>query len=137
MTIDPFGESFAENLFTKLYACRDSKRSAHLKGRCCGVGIAVVNALCNRFRVQNCRDGICWVQEYRCGTSRGPFLKAFDTEESGVEINFEPDRTIFTNLQFNPPGLIRWIMSTGVGLTVVRTRRRKGDTETKLEFVVK
>jgi len=119
-----------------MYACRDSKRSGNLKGKCCGVGIAAVNALCDRFRVQNYRDGVCWVQEYRHAEASGPFQKVSASDDSGVEICFEPDQTILTNLQFNRRKLITWIKSTGVGLTIARSQRRHGAAESIKDFVL-
>jgi DNA gyrase subunit B len=136
MTLDNFGETLAQHLFTKMYACREYKRSAHLKGRCCGVGIAAVNALCDRFRVRNCIDGICWIQEYRCGIANGPFLEEGETQDSGLEINFEPDQTILTNLQFSRPRLIAWVNSTGVGPTAVHSWTRNYANGAQMEFVV-
>ncbi len=132
----PFGVPAAQLLFTQLLACRQFGANADLKSRCCGVGIAVVNALCDRFCVRNSIDGACWVQEYHHGRPEYPFRRESDAAETGLEISFEPDQTLLTNLQFNRRRFLTWVKATGVEVELERSRRRKGATVREFRFTV-
>lgn len=109
MMPDASGQVPAESLLTQIFACRENKENTHLKRDCCQIGLAVVNALSEWLRVRNFREGTCWVQEYRRGEPLYPFKPESETAESGFELSFRPDPSIFSVLSFDAPLLTRWV----------------------------
>ena len=109
MTPNDRGEILAEDLFSKLYACRNHKANSELKKSCCEMGIAVVNALSEWFRVRNFREGVCWVQEYRYGKPLAPFRREQETAETGLELSFLPDPSLLSDLHFDADKLVHWV----------------------------
>ena len=66
-----------------------------------GVGVSVVNALSNRLVVMIHQNGKTFRQEYAKGVPTAP-LKAIGTSNNtGTEITFYPDDSIFETVNFN------------------------------------
>jgi DNA gyrase subunit B len=116
----PDGKVLAEVLLTQLYACRDRKENQSLQKTCCHVGLVVVNAMSEYLRIRNFRDGFCWAQESRCGVALAPFVREFETTETGVELSFRPDTSIFGEMQFDPLELVKWVHSVGLNFESLR-----------------
>ena len=125
MELDRDGVSLAEHLLTKLFACREHKEDRQLAETCCDVGLVVVNALSEWFRIRNFRDGACWLQVYNRGEPEGPFKRVTTTTESGVELSFKPDSSIFGQLAFDAPELARWF--AGLGLQIASIKVESGE----------
>src|SRR3989344_363075 len=66
-----------------------------------GVGVSVVNALSSWLRVEVCRDGEHWVQEYQRGKPKTKVQKIGKCSKSGTAVTFEPDQDIF--MPVSPP----------------------------------
>ncbi|KKT30024.1 DNA gyrase subunit B [Candidatus Giovannonibacteria bacterium RIFCSPLOWO2_12_FULL_44_25] len=66
-----------------------------------GVGVSVVNALSCWLRVEVCRDGEQWAQEYQKGKPKTKVQKVGKCRSSGTAVTFEPDPEIF--MPVNPP----------------------------------
>ena len=115
MTPDAYGRVVAETSFSELWACRRSKENARLERDCCQMGLAVVNALSEWLRVRNFREGVCWVQQYRSGEPLAPFRQESRTAETGLELSFRPDPSIFGALHFDAESLARWVSDLGAG----------------------
>jgi DNA gyrase subunit B len=95
------------------------------------IGIVVVNALCDRFIVENRRDGKVARQEYAYGKPVTPVIYTTDPSNAltGTNFVFHPDYSIFEPSDFDLPVILKRaqeIALLAAGLTVeVR------DTQTK------
>ncbi len=68
-----------------------------------GVGVSVVNALSTKLIVTVSRDGKLYRQEYERGIPKADLSVVGKSEgvETGTEITFYPDDTIFESIEFN------------------------------------
>lgn len=66
-----------------------------------GVGLSVVNALSTKLIAEVRRDGYVWRQEYERGTPQTQVTKGEKTDQAGTTIQFYPDPTIFTAIDFD------------------------------------
>ena len=61
-----------------------------------GVGLSVVNALCDRLTVEVARDRKLWRQEYRRGEPQGPVIDGGAvSNRRGTTVRFHPDPEVF------------------------------------------
>lgn len=66
-----------------------------------GVGLSVVNALSTWMRAEVHRKPDIFVQEYKIGKPTGPVKKIGKTNKSGTIITFQPDMSIFRDIDFD------------------------------------
>ncbi|MBZ1348654.1 MAG: DNA topoisomerase (ATP-hydrolyzing) subunit B [Candidatus Liptonbacteria bacterium] len=66
-----------------------------------GVGVSVVNALSEWLRVEVCRGGYLYVQEYKRGVPMAPVKKTEQCFSTGTKVVFVPDVSIFRTVEFN------------------------------------
>lgn len=66
-----------------------------------GVGVSVVNALSTKLIVRVFQNGNIYQQEYSCGVPQTELKIVGKTEETGTEVTFYPDATIFETITFN------------------------------------
>ena len=66
-----------------------------------GVGVSVVNALSKWLRVEVCRDGNLYSQEYERGKPKYSVKKEGKCEGTGTKVIFSPDPEIFTKIEFD------------------------------------
>lgn len=66
-----------------------------------GVGVSVVNALSTKLIVRVFQNGKIYQQEYSCGVPQTELKVVGKTEETGTEVTFYPDATIFETTTFN------------------------------------
>lgn len=66
-----------------------------------GVGISVVNALSSCLVAEVKRDGKIWRQEFKTGKAKANVKSIGKTKETGTTIIFEPDDTIFDEINFD------------------------------------
>ena len=74
-----------------------------------GVGVSVVNALSTWMRVEVCRDGVQYTQEYAQGKAKTPVKKTGTCEGSGTAVTFEPDPEIFPEIRFDWERILDWL----------------------------
>jgi DNA gyrase subunit B len=125
MKLHDDGLTVAEKLLRNLYACREQKESRLVAETCCDVALVVVNALSERLCITNGRDGERWVQHYKRGEPDGPFRRESTSTESGVELSFKPDSSLFRQMCFDAPELARWY--AGLGLQFAAINIEAGD----------
>ena len=96
------GVSAVQVILTTLHAGgKFGKNDAYkVSGGLHGVGVSVVNALSDVFRVEVYRDGKVHAQEYRDGAPLGPLAVVRDTEAHGTLCYFKPSANIFRNIEF-------------------------------------
>jgi DNA gyrase subunit B len=66
-----------------------------------GVGVSVVNALSTNLHVKVYRDGKIWEQDYERGVPQGDLKATGKTDQTGTEITFYADETIFETTKIN------------------------------------
>ena len=89
-------KSALETIMTTLHAGGKFGGKAYVaSGGLHGVGISVVCALSKYMRVEVCRDGYRYAQEYVRGKKKTAVRKIGNCRLSGTIITFEPDEQIF------------------------------------------
>jgi DNA gyrase subunit B len=92
-----------EIVMTRLHAGGKFKKDAYkVSGGLHGVGVSVVNALSNWLEAKVTRDGKVFVQRYEKGKTASPMkvIGKAPKDLTSTIIEFEPDDTVFTTLEF-------------------------------------
>jgi DNA gyrase subunit B len=93
-------KSALETVMTTLHAGgKFGGESYKISGGLHGVGVSVVNALSRWLKVDVCRDGIVWTQEYERGKPAGKVKKTGTSKITGTTVTFEPDPEIFNTFE--------------------------------------
>lgn len=96
------GVSALETVLTKLHAGGKFGDGGYkVSGGLHGVGVSVVNALSEYLKAEVRRDGKVWMQEYKIGKPLKAAKAVGASKDTGTTITFKPDKTIFTELEFN------------------------------------
>ena len=88
-----------------------------------GVGLSVVNALSTWMRAEVHRKPDIFVQEYKVGKPTGPVKKVGTTKKTGTIITFQPDPSIFKEINFDLTTILNHLrqqayLTKGVKVTV-------------------
>jgi DNA gyrase subunit B len=95
-------KSALEVVMTVLHAGgKFDKGSYKVSGGLHGVGVSCVNGLSSHLSVKVFRDGKIFLQEYACGKPLFDVKEIGETTETGTEISFLPDNTIFTTTEYH------------------------------------
>ena len=100
------GVSAERVILTTLHAGGKFDHSSYkTSGGLHGVGSSVVNALSKEMKVKVCRDGLIYFDSYSCGKpttklENGLLPVIGKSKETGTEINFLPDDSIFEKTVF-------------------------------------
>jgi DNA gyrase subunit B len=96
------GKSTVETVLTVLHAGGKFGGGGYkVSGGLHGVGSSVVNALSSKLIVTVHRDGKTFQQEYAKGLPQADLKVIGKSTETGTEITFYPDETIFESIKFN------------------------------------
>jgi DNA gyrase subunit B len=91
-----------EVVMTMLHAGgKFSHDSYKVSGGLHGVGVSVVNALSEWCKVEVCRDGEVYAQEYGRGAPKGPMKTIGQRKKGGTKTIFMPDGEIFPQTEFS------------------------------------
>ena len=95
------GKSAVEVVLTKLHAGGKFGGGGYkISGGLHGVGLSVVNALSDILQVNVYQNGHIYHQEFRKGIPQFDLKIIGDSEETGTEVVFYPDETIFESADF-------------------------------------
>jgi DNA gyrase subunit B len=98
-----------------------------------GVGVTVVNFLCEWCEVEVCRGGYVYRQEYERGVPVSEVRCIGRTDRRGTKTTFKPDPQIFPNTQFSYAILHRRMqelafLNRGVKISIFDERTGQGET---------
>ncbi|MBI4094310.1 MAG: DNA gyrase subunit B [Candidatus Liptonbacteria bacterium] len=100
-------KSALETVMTTLHAGgKFGGESYKVAGGLHGVGVSVVNALSEWLRVEVCRDGSLYVQEYARGEPHAKVEKIGPCAAVGTKVTFLPDRAVFSKIQFDAKRIV-------------------------------
>jgi len=95
-------KSALETVMTTLHAgAKFGGKSYTISGGLHGVGISVVCALSKWMRVEVCRNGNKYYQEYSKGKAKTSVKKFDKCQQNGTTVIFEPDPEIFKEIKFD------------------------------------
>jgi DNA gyrase subunit B len=122
------GRSAVEVVLTVLHAGgKFDGKSYAVSGGLHGVGVSVVNALSKALEVEVRREGHVWRQRFDSSRPVAPLSKDEPTDETGTEISFWPDDSIFETTEWNFETLSRRMQETAFlnrGLSITLTDER-------------
>lgn len=97
------GKSALETVLTVLHAGgKFGGDSAYkVSGGLHGVGVSVVNALSTKLTARVFKDGSEYIQEYEGGSPKAAIKKVGATKETGTEITFYADDSIFESVEYS------------------------------------
>ena len=95
-------KSALETVMTTLHAgAKFGGKSYQVAGGLHGVGVSVVCALSDWMRVEVCRGGIKYAQEYSKGRVKTKVKKIGKCRQTGTTVIFEPDPAVFKEIKFD------------------------------------
>ncbi|MBI4358973.1 MAG: DNA topoisomerase (ATP-hydrolyzing) subunit B [Candidatus Nealsonbacteria bacterium] len=121
-------KSALETVMTTLHAgAKFGSKAYQVAGGLHGVGVSVVCALSRWMRVEVCRQGFRYAQEYEKGKVKTRVQKLGPCRGSGTSVNFEPDQAIFTETKFELKRILNHLrqqayLTRGVKINVVDER---------------
>ncbi|MBM3403616.1 MAG: DNA topoisomerase (ATP-hydrolyzing) subunit B [Bacteroidetes bacterium] len=125
--------SALEVVMTVLHAGgKFDKDSYKVSGGLHGVGVSVVNALSSHLKVNVYREGKVFTQEYSCGKPLYDVKVTGESQQTGTEVTFIPDFTIFIINQYDKEILSSRLrelafLNKGITLTLTDERETNGD----------
>lgn len=97
-----------------------------------GVGVSVVNALSSWTKVEVCREGKLWVQEYKKGIPQGAVKAVGKSDHTGTTITFKADGEIFPEIKYSWTKVLDYVRQQAYltkGVKIVVEDRREAPTE--------
>src|ERR1700687_3749454 len=134
MMIDGEKVSAAQVVMTTLHAGGKFDSSTYkVSGGLHGVGVSCVNALSEELELEIWRDGATWEQTYSKGEPTSKMKKVGAAKRRGTKVHFLPDRSIFTETEYNYDTLaqrLRELAFLNKGLLITLTDERNTDSKT-------
>ena len=128
-------KSALEVVMTVLHAGgKFDKDTYKVSGGLHGVGVSCVNALSIHLKATVRRDGKVYEQEYSIGKPLYDVREIGESNETGTEVTFKPDGSIFESTEYNFDTLaarMRELAFLNKGITISLTDNRNLDDEGK------
>ncbi len=103
-------KSALETVLTTLHAGgKFSNASYKVSGGLHGVGVSVVNALSIETKVEVCREGKRYVQEYARGIPKYKVKEEGKCNQNGTVVTFSPDPEIFKEISFDRKRVLEYL----------------------------
>ncbi|MEK7080485.1 MAG: DNA topoisomerase (ATP-hydrolyzing) subunit B [Patescibacteria group bacterium] len=100
-------KSALETVMTTLHAGGKFGGEAYkVSGGLHGVGVSVVCALSVWMKVEVCRDGGLYAQEYKRGIPETVVKKVGDCKKTGTTVTFDADSQIFKEIKYDPKRIL-------------------------------
>jgi len=96
-----------------------------------GVGVSVVNALSAWTKVEVCREGKLWVQEFKKGISQGNVKAIGKSDRTGTTIIFQADSEIFPEIKYSWTKILDYVRQQAYltkGVKIIVEDRREAPT---------
>jgi len=125
-------KSALETVMTTLHAgAKFGGKSYQISGGLHGVGVSVVCALSTWMRVEVCRNGNKYSQEYKKGKPAYKVKKEGTCRQTGTSVVFEPDPEIFKETKFDLKRVLNHLrqqayLTKGVKINVQDQREKPG-----------
>ncbi len=122
-------KSTLETVMTTLHAGgKFGGESYKVSGGLHGVGVSVVNALSQKLRVEVCRDGGLFMQEYKRGVPVAKVKKIGSSKTTGTKVIFWPDPEVFAAVEYNENRILDHLrqqayLTAGVRINVLDRRK--------------
>ena len=127
------GRSALELVMTELHAGgKFDKNSYKVSGGLNGVGVSCVNALSSHLKAVIHREGKIFEQEYMAGKPQYEVREIGTSNETGTEVIFQPDASIFDTVEFRFEFLanrMKELSFLNKGVKLILVDRRTKDTE--------
>jgi len=124
-------KSALETVLTTLHAgAKFGGKAYQVAGGLHGVGVSVVCALSSWMRVEVCRNGFKFYQEYSKGKTKAKVKKFGTCRQTGTQVSFEPDQEIFKEIKFEPKRILNHLrqqayLTKGVSI-IFRDEQERG-----------
>jgi DNA gyrase subunit B len=129
------GKSAVETALTVLHAGGKFGGGGYkVSGGLHGVGVSVVNALSTKLTVTVYQNGEIFTQEYAKGVPQTELTVVGKTTETGTEIVFYPDDSIFETIKFNYDTILDRLRHSAYLTKGIRTSLENEKTGDKEEF---
>ena len=121
-------KSALETVMTTLHAgAKFGGKAYQVAGGLHGVGVSVVCALSSWMRVEVCRNGIKYAQEYSKGKVKTKVKKVGKCKNSGTTVIFEPDPEIFKEIKWDLKRILNHLrqqayLTKGINVKVIDQR---------------
>ncbi len=124
-------KSALETVMTTLHAGgKFGGESYKVAGGLHGVGVSVVNALSIWLKVEVCREGTIYTQEYERGKPKYAVKKNGKCDRVGTKVSFIPDKEIFSKIEFDKKRILDHLREQAYltrGITIIFIDEREGE----------
>jgi len=123
-------KSTLETVITTLHSGgKFGGKAYQVSGGLHGVGLSVVCALSSYMRVEVCRDGGRFAQEYSRGLVKTKVNKIGPSKETGTIVIFEPDPEIFPDTNFDSKKILEYLrqqayLTKGIKIIILDKREK-------------